>query len=273
MAYKVLDLFKDLPGTNCGDCGKSGCFAFATSAYLEGTPLEGCPHLPEPKRREMAEKIEASRAGGGGKKQPSHVQALNFLLGKVAQADFAAMASATGAALLPGPPEALEIPFLGIPHRLTAADVAAASGEPPTVWVKVFLYIYATRANGNPPSGRWVAFRELPNTVSKAKTFEKVAGEVAQTFAGREEELKKAAQALGGGEIPYGSADLALRFSALPRVPLLLLYWRGEEEFPARSALLLDAGVLDYLDQEALVFLAEAFVKKLKGESLETVIP
>ena len=82
------------------------------------------------------------------------------------------------------------------------------------------------------------------------------------------EALKEAALSLGATEAEFGSADLCYRFKALPKVDLLLLYWEGGEEFGARAAMLLDGGVLDYLDQEAIVFMAEAFVKRLCGESL-----
>jgi hypothetical protein len=273
MAYKVLDLYKELPGSNCGECGKGSCFAFATVALLEGVPLAVCPHLSPEARASMQEKLDATRAAGQGKKEASHVQALNFLRNKIRDADFSAMARNSVCRYLPGPPEALEIPFLGVPHLVRTEDVAATIGEPPSVWVQVFLYIYATRANGNPPAGRWVAFRELPNTVSKSKNFEAAAEEVARAFDGREEELRRAALSLGGREVPFGSADLALCFQALPRIELLLLYWRAEEEFGARAALLVDAGILDYLDQEAIVFLAEAVSRKLRGRTMNDVIP
>ena len=221
----------------------------------------------------MEEKLALSLGGGKGKKDPTYVQALRFLQGKILGTDFPAMARNAGCRYLPGPPEELEIPFLGVPHRVRADDVTALSGEAPSVWVKVFLYIYATRAKGTPPAGRWAAFRELPNTVSKSKSFEEAAGEIAEEFSGREEALAQAARSLGGEPVPFGSADFAFRFQALPRVELLLLYWRGEEEFGARAAVLVDAGVLDYLDQEALVFLAEAFSRKLRGRPVRGVIP
>ena len=52
MAYKVVDIYKDLPKkAGCSDCGKPGCFAFATAAHLEGMELAKCVHL-EPEQLE-----------------------------------------------------------------------------------------------------------------------------------------------------------------------------------------------------------------------------
>ncbi|MFU8857129.1 MAG: DUF3786 domain-containing protein [Deferrisomatales bacterium] len=273
MAYKVLDIYRDLPRTNCGDCGRSGCFAFASAVYLDGLSLEGCPHLPPGLRAAMETKLEEGRARGEGRRPEASEQAFAFLQGKLAEADFARLAAASGAELDPGPPEALVLPFLGVPHRVTREDVTAAGAEEPTVWVKIFVAIYATRASGAPPAGEWAAFRELPNTVSKARSFEACGDRVAEAFAGREEELDAACRDLGGSPTVFGSAQRAYLLPALPRVALLLLYWGPEEEFGARAAFLVDRQVLDYLDQEALVFLAEATVRRLLGQGLREVIP
>ncbi len=273
MAYKVLDIYRDLPRTNCGDCGKGSCFAFASSVYLEGTALDLCPHLEGEQRAAMEERLRAGREQGEGKKPASAEQALVFLRGKMAEVDLEEVAARSGARYRSGPPEALEVAFLGTPHSATRDDVTAADGAPPTIWVKIFLLIYFTRASGAPPAGEWVAYRELPNTVSKAKSFDACAARVAEAFSGRLAELEAAARRLGGEALAFGSADRAFRFRALPRVELLLLFWEREEEFPARASLLVDRGVLDYLDQEALVFLAEAFAARLGGGDLTDVIP
>ncbi|MBE0617434.1 MAG: DUF3786 domain-containing protein [Proteobacteria bacterium] len=273
MAYKVLDLYKDLPLTNCGDCGKGGCFAFASAAYLEGASLALCPHLEPGKRDAMEAKLEQGRARGDGRRPESSEQAFAFLKGKLAQADFAGLARASGAVYESGPPEALLLDFLGARHRLTRDDVEALQGEEPTVWVKIFLAIYVTRASGAPPAGEWAAYRELPNTVSKARSFEACGGKVADGFRGRTGDLDAACRGVGGVPTAFGSADRAYLLPALPRVSLVLLYWEPQEEFGARATFLVDRGVLEYLDQEALVFLAEATTQRLLGKGLAEVIP
>lgn len=273
MAYKVLDIYKDLPRTNCGDCGKGGCFAFASAVYLEGFAPRGCPHLTPEQVETMERRLAEGRERGEGRRPESSEQALSFLRGQIADADFAELAGRCGARHLEGPPEGLEIPFLGSPHRLGREDVTAPGGEAPTVWVKIFVLIYATRASGAAAVGEWASFRELPNTVSKAKSFEAVASRLAEVFEGRVDDLDRAAARLGGEPVAHGSASRALRFQALPRVPLLLLFWDREEEFSARATLLVDRGVLEYLDQEALVFLAEALAARLLDRDLSEVIP
>ncbi|GAB4255874.1 MAG: hypothetical protein Kow0092_01410 [Deferrisomatales bacterium] len=273
MAYKVLDVYRDLPRTNCGECGKGSCFAFASAVYLEGAEPALCPHLTPDRRAEMEVKLRGAGAEEGARRPPKAEQALAFLRRKMAETDLAEAARRCGGTYDPGPPEAIRVDFLGAPHRLTRQEVVAEAGPEPTVWVKIFLFLYATRATGAPAAGRWAAYRELPATVSKAKTFEGVVGRVAEAFSGRLGRLDAAARGLGGRRTEFGSAERAYELPALPRVRLLLLFWDRDEEFPARATLLVDRGVLDYLDQEALVFLAEAVVARLLGRDLAEVIP
>lgn len=273
MAYKVLDIYKDLPRTNCGDCDKGSCFAFASAVYLEGFPLSACPHLDPEAVAPMEAKLEAGRAQGEGRKPESSEQALRALLAKIAPADFHALAEACGASYLAGPPEALQVDFLGLPHRITRDDVVALGGEAPSVWVKIFLLIYATRAPGTRPAGEWASFRELPNTTSKSKSFEANTDRIGRTFEGKIADLDRAVAQAGGRAEAFGSADRAWAFRALPRVELLLLFWDRQEDFGARASLLVDRQILDYLDQEAIVFLAEAFANRLLGRSHTEVIP
>jgi len=58
-------------------------------------------------------------------------------------------------------------------------------------------------------------------------------------------------------------ADLSLLFEPLPRVPILLLYWEPDEDFPAQARFLFDASVGAYLDLESVLFLVEGLMERL----------
>ncbi|HWR44605.1 acetyl-CoA decarbonylase/synthase complex subunit gamma [Sporomusa sp.] len=47
MALTGLDIFKQLPKTNCKDCGMSTCLAFAMALARGSTELDLCPHVSE----------------------------------------------------------------------------------------------------------------------------------------------------------------------------------------------------------------------------------
>jgi acetyl-CoA decarbonylase/synthase complex subunit gamma len=47
MALSGLEIFKLLPKTNCGDCGRPTCLAFAMALAQKKASLEECPHVSE----------------------------------------------------------------------------------------------------------------------------------------------------------------------------------------------------------------------------------
>jgi Domain of unknown function (DUF3786)/Putative Fe-S cluster len=272
MAYKVIDIYKELPRTNCGDCGRASCFAFASAVYLEAFPLRGCPQLAGERLLAMEAKLELGREKGEGRRPASSEQALRALLAGLTDADLAALADNGGGVHVAGPQEGVRVPLLDGLYLITREDVVAVRGEPPTVWVKVFLLIYLTRASGRLEAGVWVSYRDLPSSLSKAASFEECAAGIAEAFAGDVLGLDRAVQALGGEPSRAASADRVYRLQALPRVGVLLLFWDEEDEFSARASLLVDRNVLDYVDQEALVFLAEALEHRLRGRDLGDLV-
>lgn len=47
MALTGLDIYKQLPKTNCGECGSPTCLAFAMQLAAKKTSLDKCPHVSE----------------------------------------------------------------------------------------------------------------------------------------------------------------------------------------------------------------------------------
>ena len=56
---KAIEIFKQLPQTNCRRCGQPTCMAFATALARGEADLDDCPELYEPGREEQRRKIEA----------------------------------------------------------------------------------------------------------------------------------------------------------------------------------------------------------------------
>lgn len=271
----MVDIYKDLPRTNCGDCGKGSCFAFATAVYLEAFTLEACPHLRDDLRSAMGARLVAGREAGEGRRPSSSEQALRSLLGSLQDVDLRAQAAKCGGEYRPavsGSAESVAIDFLDGRHVMTREEVVAERGEDPSVWVKILLLIYLTRAGGRLPTDSWVSYRDLPNSVSKSASFEECSNRIARAFEGDLVGLERAVTVLGGRPMDTGSADLAYVLPVLPRVPVLLLFWDREEEFDARAGFLLDGSVLDYLDLEALLFVGEALAGRLLGEGLDDLV-
>ena len=117
------------------------------------------------------------------------------------------------------------------------------------------------------PDGRWVTYREFrdagPLTGYFATNTNKT---IESTFSGKPDRLGSACRRLGARTHEDGAAyDLSMTFRALPRIPVLLRFNDGDEEFPAQCAILFRQSAEKYLDMESLAivgtFLAGNLIK------------
>jgi len=146
----------------------------------------------------------------------------------------------------------------------------SAGGAPAHVAVSILLLHYLLRADGTPPAGEWLAFRELPDGLFYAAAFaQRTEAPLAQAFganAGSGDGLAgfRAAAAAAGG-LPLDLADAAFAFQALPRLTLAVLVWDGDDEFPAQASVVFDAAAGHYLPAEDLAGLGGLLAGRLIG--------
>ena len=265
MAITVMEVLKRLPRTNCGDCGRPTCLAFATQVIKEGEDLGKCPHLQA--GDEFGELIRAQQQAGVGRRRESVAISLEVLQDKVAPLNFAALAAGLGAEY----GEEAGRPYLSLTyfgHRLQIFKdelryPPEALADP---WDAILLYNYIASQGNEPVTGRWIAYNSLPNSVSKAKTLARLEQKLADHFAGQLDRLQQRAGRLGGETVAVGEdADLQAAFLPLPKVPLLLLFWdaEAEEGFAPQAHVLFDVSVTHYLDLEAMLFLVEHLMERL----------
>lgn len=261
----VLDVFKVLPQTNCGECGQSTCLAFATQVIKEGEDLEKCPYLPAESGPAVAA-VKVQQGQGIGRRRETIAIALEAVQEKVALLNFAALAPGLGAAYgeEDGKPY-LGFPFFGQPLKVFKDQVQYPPGVHANPWDAIFLYNYIASRGQKPLTGEWITYQSLPNSVSKVKTLERLQREFATEFSYRLPELKERAACLKAEPVTVGEdADFEAVFWPLPKVPVVLLFWdtEKEENFPAQARFLFDVTVSDFLDLESLLFLVEGLIDR-----------
>lgn len=115
-------------------------------------------------------------------------------------------------------------------------------------------------------SGRFVPFREVKRAAPFDPAFHKnILKPMAEAFEGHTQELVKACQALGGKKLPQGDAGYQLQ--SFDCMPLQMIFWDGDEEFPAQANILFDADITDFLHEETVVCLASDLFRRLLEES------
>lgn len=86
-------------------------------------------------------------------------------------------------------------------------------------------------------------------------------GKLIDAFGERPERLFSAAAGFGGEPRPYG--DAAVEILVLPKLPLTLVVWAGDEEFPPRASILFDSTAADNLPLDAIFAAVNLAVDKL----------
>jgi len=80
-------------------------------------------------------------------------------------------------------------------------------------------------------------------------------------FGDRLDAFRAAAEAIGGRPLAMG--DAAYEFRALPRVPVTVVLWGADEEFPARARFLFDKAADRQLPLDALWVLSGVVARRL----------
>ncbi len=116
-----------------------------------------------------------------------------------------------------------------------------------TYVVRLLAFLYLAKAEAGPLASRWVPYRELKDGLFYAKSFaDTVEEKLCRRFGEDLEGMAAACEALGGRRVEQG--DLGMVVNTFPRLPLLFIAWRGDEEFPPNLRILFDASATNYLN-------------------------
>lgn len=107
-----------------------------------------------------------------------------------------------------------------------------------------------------------ITFREIPSGEFYYQPFLKRAQvPLVQTFGYHPDLFLRAGKKLGGLDANLG--DVSLTFRPFPRIPLTLILWKGDDEFPPEGNILFDASIKEFLSAEDIAFLTGTVVYKL----------
>jgi hypothetical protein len=165
----------------------------------------------------------------------------------------------------------ITVDYLGRSYQISLPEVSISlvdSEEEVPLKDKILLLHYLTQARGTPLANKPIAYKELPEGAGYFRTFHKRAIKpLVDHFGAQPAKLLDVAKELGGKKADYG--DVAVTINAFKRVPITLVLWRGDEEFPPDGSILFDATVSDYLSIEDINVLCEAIAWKLVRLSKE----
>lgn len=165
----------------------------------------------------------------------------------------------------------LRIPFLN--DRVTAewpdfTFVSESTGKEPPVQQQILLIHYlqgAWASRGSRVTGEWIAFQDLPDGRFYLDAFQRRAKiPLVQVFGDKPEKLVEIAGAAYGAR-PAEQGDFSVVVTALPLVPLALILWKGDDEFPPEGNILFDRSITSLFSAEDVAWLSGMVVYPLAG--------
>ncbi|MFH2219017.1 MAG: DUF3786 domain-containing protein [Pseudomonadota bacterium] len=249
----TMDIFKLLDKSNCGECSAPTCLAFAAEVFKGQRQLQECPHLDS----EIIEKYGGKTAGRVTLEQERD-EFVEQLKRNIAASDLSARARSLGAAFSHGK---LTIKCLGKNFSVdTNGNIFTDIHVHP--WIAIPVLTYILESGGLPPSGSWVPFRELKGGKNWYRLFgqrcEKPLKKVADTYTDLFDDLIRL---FNGKQVEkHYQSDISLVLHPLPRVPILICYWRPDEGLESDLNLFYDSTAEENLNIESLYTLSAGLV-------------
>ena len=124
------------------------------------------------------------------------------------------------------------------------------------------LYYFLT-CDGTPPAGKWISFSELPDGRFYNQAFQGyTGGNLATAFQDDFDGFCLAAESAGGKRV-HLLGDAAYEYNVLPLVSLLVVTWRGDEDFNASYQVLFDAAIPHHMPTDAGAITASRLTGRL----------
>ncbi|MFP3982560.1 MAG: DUF3786 domain-containing protein [Desulfurivibrionaceae bacterium] len=252
-----LEVYKILPQTNCGKCYFSTCLAFAAAVIKGEAQLTDCPDLDKASIEEFAPKI-ATRASSDWKQE----EVLASLQKQVAALDLPSKASALGGKIVGDKLslKSLGKDFLVDPEGNVTSECHTHAG------LTIPLLSYILQSSGVEISGEWVPFRELEGGGAMNPLFIQ-RGEIRlKNIADRHTDLFEDLVGLFSGERADKEffSDIALILYPLPKVPILICYWKPEEDLESVLNIFFDSTADRHLNISSIFSLAVGFVMMME---------
>jgi len=158
------------------------------------------------------------------------------------------------------------VPFLGNKYKISQNGISDQSGKRPLYAVCVVLFKYILT---NPKTiyfeSPWTSYKDFKDGGPLVGFFANdVEKSIVTHFSGKTQNLKKACEILGGKNADMDiSYDLSMELTALPKIPMLLLFNDADDEFPAQCSVLFQKSIENYLDMESVAIMGHIFSNML----------
>jgi hypothetical protein len=249
----TIDILKILDKSNCRECGAPTCLAFAAAVFKGQKRLDECTHLD----RSILDEYSVSESISAPPPDPNS-EPLDDLRAKLEEIDFAEAAERLDAKYSGGK---LTVKVCGkdfsVDKQGNFYSEIHIHG-----WITIPLLNYIIYGAGKPPVGEWISFRELERAQDWYNFFvhqcEKPLKKVADSYTDLFEDML---HIFNGKRVEnHYESDISLVLHPLPKVPILICYWKPEDGLDSSLNLFFDKTVSDNINVESVYSLGTGLV-------------
>ena len=253
----MIDIYKKLPGNNCGECGESTCMAFALRVKSAQRKISECPYVKQ-EDEESADQEPVVTMENNYKRVSRELEE------EIKHVDLKEAADAIGGSYESRNGEGMiRLKMMNKEYEVRNEGLFEDDNYCQDSWSKIIIYDYVRRKGNLPLTGDWVSLGHFPDAASHSKAFQKNAEDkISEKFNSDLRGLVSRCKELEGLETSGKlKADYVCGFNLLPCVPMYLSFWEADDEYSASCKLYVDRSADAYIDIEYLAYLLEWFVK------------
>jgi hypothetical protein len=126
----------------------------------------------------------------------------------------------------------------------------------------LFMIHYLLKSKEIEISNEWISEKDIPGgTTFFRGPHEIPTNLISLRFSNDINEFKERCAQLYG--IPLNMADATYSFKITPRIPVAVLYWRGDDDFPTESKILYDRTITEHIASDIVYALAVGICERL----------
>jgi len=141
--------------------------------------------------------------------------------------------------------------------------------QSPDFYLQLAAINYLIGAKDLPLSGKWIAATQFPSGPLFFRGLHKMPTHKLENAFGRNQDAFTSLSLSHGGKIVEGG-DCAFEFFFFPRLPIRLILWLADEEFPARVIFLFDRSADQHFKLDGLWAVGKALANQLLQNVLKT---
>ena len=135
----------------------------------------------------------------------------------------------------------------------------------------LFIIHYLLKSKEIEISNEWISEKDIPGgTTFFRGPHEIPTNLISLRFNNNICEFKERCEQLHG--IPLNMADAAYSFKITPRIPVAVLYWKGDDDFPAESKILYDRTIVEHLASDIIYALAAGICERFGKSKVNNAV-